>query len=100
MFPGVQVLELRSRGAKTVAFLTDRHLCSTVPTSSNNIDLVVAGFVMGGEVLEGGFGGNGEDFPCRLEADDAFEGRDGALAEGRNEFLDFVARHVCVLRAA
>jgi hypothetical protein len=66
------MLELRLRGAKTIAFVTDWHLCSTVPTSSNNSNLVVAGFVMGGEVLEDGFGGDGKDRLCGLEGDDAF----------------------------
>ena len=43
-------------------------------------------FAWGLEVLEGGFGGDGEDLLCGFEGDDAFEGRDGILAVRRDEF--------------
>ena len=57
----------------------NRHLRVAVASATNNDDPVNTGFAWGGEVLEGGFGGDGEDLLCRLEADDAFEGRDGVL---------------------
>lgn len=47
-------------------------------------------FAWGAEVLEGGFGGDGEDLLFRLEANEAFEGRDGVLAVGGDEFRDLV----------
>jgi hypothetical protein len=54
---------------------------------------VDAGFTWGGEVFERGFGGDGEDLLGGLDADDAFEGRDGVLAVGCVEFRDLVPRH-------
>ena len=57
-----------------------------------------AGLAGGGEVLEGGFGSDGEDLLCGLEADDAFEGRDGVPAVGRDEFGDVVPWHALLLK--
>ena len=57
-----------------------------------------AGFAWGGEVLGGAFGGDGEDLPGGLEADDAFKRRDGVLAVGRDEFRDLVPGHALLLK--
>ena len=74
------------------------NLSVTVPAATNDNDPVNAGFAGGGEVLEGGFGGDGEDLLCGLEADDAFEGRDGVLAVGRDEFRDLVSWRALFLK--
>ena len=74
------------------------NLSVTVPAATNDNDPVDARFARRGEVLEGGFGGDGEDLLGRLEADDAFEGGDGVLAVGRDEFRDLVPRHPLFLK--
>ena len=56
------------------------YLCIAVTAAANDDDPVGSGFAWGSEVLEGGFGGDGENLLGGLEADDAFEGRDGVLA--------------------
>ena len=76
----------------------NRHLNVTIASAANDDNPMNAGFAWGGEVLEGGFGGDGEDLHCGLEADDTFEGRDGVLAVGRNEFRDLVLWHALLLK--
>lgn len=76
----------------------DRHLCVAVASAANDDDPVNTGFAWGDEVLQGGFGGDGEDLLCHLKADGAFEGRDGVLAVGRDEFRDLVPRHSLLLK--
>lgn len=51
-----------------------------------------AGLAWGGKVLEGGFGSDGKDLLCCVEAHDAFEGRDGVFAVGRDGFRNLVSR--------
>ena len=74
------------------------HLCIAVPSATDDNNPVNAGFSWGDEVLESGFGGDGEDFLCGIEADHAFEGRDGVLAVGRDEFRDLVSWHALFLK--
>ena len=57
-----------------------------------------AGFAWGIQVLEGGFGRDGQNLPGGIETDDAFKGRDGILAVGRNEFRNLVLRHALFLK--
>jgi hypothetical protein len=76
----------------------DRNLSIAVASATHDNDPVNARFAWGGEVLEGGFGGYGEDLLGGLEGDDAFEGRDGVLAVGRDEFRDLVSWHALFLK--
>ncbi len=73
-------------------------LCVTVASAANDDDPVNTGFAWGDEVLEGSFGGDGEDLLGGLETDDAFEGRDCVLAVGRDEFRDLVSWHALFLK--
>ncbi len=75
------------------------HLRIAVATTTNDHDPVNAGFAWGDEILVGGFGGDGKDLLCGLEADDAFEGGDGVLAVGRDEFRDLVPWHALFLKS-
>ena len=79
--------------------LRNRHLCIAVSSSTNDDNPVNAGFSWGGEVLEGGLGGDGEDLLCGFEGDDALEGGDGVLAVGRDEFRDLVPGHALFLKS-
>jgi|GEM_PF-2142817 len=47
----------------------------------------------GGEVLEGGFGSQGQELQGGLKRDYALERRNGILAVGRDEFRDLVFGH-------
>lgn len=76
----------------------NRNLSVAVPSTANDNDPVDAGFAWGSQVLEGGFGGDGEDLFGGLETDDAFEGRDCVLAVGRDEFRDLVSWHALFLK--
>ena len=51
-----------------------RHLSIAVPFAANDNDPMDARLARGSEILEGGFGSDGEDLLCGLEGDDAFEG--------------------------
>jgi len=79
-------------------FRLHRYLCVGVPSSANDNDPVNARFAWGGEILEGGFGGDREDLPCGLEADHAFERWNGVLAVRRDKFRDLVLRHALFLK--
>lgn len=72
-------------------YTTRQGLSIAVPYAANDNNPMDARFARGGAVLERGFGGDGEDLLGRLEADDTFEGRDGVLAVGCDEFRDLVS---------
>lgn len=72
-------------------YTTRQGLSIAVPSAANDNNLMDAQFAWCGEVLEGDFGGDREDLNCGLEADDTFEGWDGVLAVGCDEFRDLVS---------
>ena len=83
---------------RTISCTVNWNLSIAVAAAANDDDPVNSRFARGGEILDGGFGGDVKDLFGGVETYDAFESRDGILAVRRDEFGNLVLRHALLFK--